>query len=96
MDATAIATVSAAVLALVQLLKWAKLVPDRWAPLAIFVVAAFGVALYVWSKGAFVRTLAFDYFAGWIAVATMAAGVYGFAKSATGAGVANPSRPNTD
>lgn len=96
MNAEAIVTVSAAVISLVQLLKWGKVLPDRWAPLGIFLLAAIGVALWVYSLGDFQRREVFGYFAAWIAVATAAAGVYGFAKSATGAGVTNVNRPNTD
>jgi hypothetical protein len=60
------------------------------------VVAAVGVTLWVYSLGDFQRRELFGYFAAWIAVASTAAGVYGFAKSATGAGVTHINRPTTD
>lgn len=80
MDAGAIVTVSAAVVALVQLVKFAGL-PDQRGPLAVLALAAFGVAFWGWSLGTFERTQAFGYFTGWIAVATSAAGVFGFTRS---------------
>ncbi len=79
MDAAAILTVSAAVIGLVQLVKWSGL-PTKLAPLAVAVISALGVGLWGWSMGTFERTAAFDYFAAWIAVATSAAGVFGFIR----------------
>jgi hypothetical protein len=80
-DGEAIMIVSAAVVALTQLLKWA-LIPDRYGPIAVLGLAAFGVALWGWSVGDFERTKTFEYFAGWIAVATSAAGIFGFTRAA--------------
>jgi hypothetical protein len=91
MDAQAVVAVSAAVVALVQLVKWAGL-PDSRGPLAVLALAALGVVFWGWSKGTLERAVAFDYFAGWIAVATGAAGVFGFTRAAPGA-VARASSP---
>lgn len=81
MDAQAILTVSAAVVALVQLVKWAGL-PDSKGPLGVLVCSLLGVAFWAWAEDDFSRTVAFGYFAGWIAVMTSAAGVFGFTRSA--------------
>lgn len=80
MDGEAILSVSAAVVALTQLAKWAGL-PDRRGPLAVLGLAAIGVTVWGFTKGQFEYTQAFSYFAGWIAVATSAAGVFGFTRS---------------
>jgi hypothetical protein len=85
MGAEAIMTVSAAVVAFVQLVKWAGL-PDKVGPIAVLLFSAAGIYLWVWSEvGMFDRHLAFQYFAGGIAVATSAAGIFGFTRAATGA-----------
>ena|SRR5688500_9502745 len=81
MDGEAIVAVSAAVVALVQLLKWA-VIPDRYGPVSVLGLALVGVAFWAWAEGSFERTQAFEYFAGWIAVATSAAGVFGFTRAA--------------
>ena len=85
MDGEAIITVGAAVVALTQLCKWAGL-PDRMGPLLVMVLALVGVAVWAVSQEEFVsRTQTFDYFAGWIAVATSSAGVFGFTRAAASA-----------
>lgn len=84
MDAEAIMSVSAAVVALTQLVKWAGL-PDRRGPFVVLALSALGVAGWGWSEGALDRTRAFGYFVGWIAVATSAAGVFGFTRAAPSA-----------
>lgn len=81
LDALAIIAIAAAVVALTQLLKWAKIVEDKHGPILVLVLAAIGVGFWGWSNVGFSRALAFAYFAGWIAVATSAAGVYGFTRS---------------
>lgn len=81
MDGQAIIAVSAAVVALVQLAKWSG-VPDKYGPACVLVLAVFGVGMWAWSRGTYERAVAFDLFAGWIAVATSAAGVFGFTRAA--------------
>ncbi len=81
MNAEAIVAVSAAVVTLVQLSKWA-IVPDKYGPIAVLVLSALGVALWVWSGPEPVtRAAAFGYFAGWLAVSLNAAGIYGFTRA---------------
>lgn len=92
MDGQAIVSVSAAVVALVQLCKWSG-IPDRYGPIAVMVLSLFGVAFWGWSQGGFVRETAFLYFSGWIAVATSAAGVFGFTRAASEAIVRTSAPP---
>lgn len=80
MTAESIITVSASVVALVQLVKWGGL-PDRAGPLAVLALALAGVLFWIWSQGPFVRVDAFGYFAAWVAIATSASGVYGFSRA---------------
>jgi hypothetical protein len=85
MSGEAIVSVSAAVVALTQLAKWGGL-PDRWGPAAVLGLAAVGVALWVYaSPEAWDRTQSFAIFAGWVAVATSASGVYGFTRASASA-----------
>jgi hypothetical protein len=84
MDGEAIVTVSAAVVALTQLIKWWGL-PDRWGAIAVLALSAVGVGMWAYSRGTFVRTETFAYFAGWIAISTSAAGVFGFTRVAASA-----------
>ena len=82
MDAQAVMTISAAVVACTQLSKWAGL-PDRLGPLVVLLLAAVGVGVWVYAQGSGIdRSDTFDLFAGWISVATSAAGVYGFTRQA--------------
>lgn len=81
MSGQAILTVSASVVALTQILKWAKVASDQRGPLMVLILALFGVAFWGWTTGDIGRATAFGYFAGWISVATSAAGVYGFTRS---------------
>lgn len=87
-----IITVSAAVVALVQLIKWGGL-PDKAGPLVVLVLAALGVAIWVYSQDAYQRSALFDLFAGWIAVSTSAAGVFGFTRAASTAVTAMKAPP---
>lgn len=80
MNGQAIVSVSAAVVALVQMVKWGGL-PDRLGPPAVLLLSLIGVAFWGWSTGDVTRATAFGYFAGWIAVSTSAAGVYGFSRA---------------
>jgi hypothetical protein len=84
MSGEAIISVSAAVVALTQMLKWAG-IPDKWGTLAVLALAALGVAVWGFTQPVIDRTDAFNYFAGWIAVATSAAGVFGFTRASASA-----------
>lgn len=86
MDGQAIVTVSGVVVALTQLVKWGGL-PDSKAPWSVAGLSLLGVAFWGWSRADFSQATAFEYLAGWIAVATSAAGVHGFTR-ATGEGLA--------
>jgi hypothetical protein len=81
-------TVSAVVVALAQLVRWAGL-PERWAPVAVGTLAALGVGLWAVAAGPAPTSAAFDYFADWVSVATSAAGVFGFTRCCCGAGRAH-------
>ncbi len=81
MSGQAIMAVSASIVALTQLLKWGKIVSDQRGPLVVLVLALFGVGFWGWATGDISRATAFGYFAGWISVATSAAGIYGFTRS---------------
>lgn len=80
MNGEAIITVSASVVALTSLVKWAGL-RDSFGPLVVLALSAVGVVVWGWSEGTFARAQTFQYFAGWVAVATSAAGVFGFTRS---------------
>jgi len=94
MDGQAIMTVSAVVVSLTQLIKWAGL-PDKVGPVAVLGLSLFGVVFWGYSVGTFEHTKAFDYFAGWIAVSTSAAGVFGFTRAANTA-VTSAKAPPSD
>ncbi len=85
MDGAAIVAVSTTVTALTQLLKWASAIPDKYGALAVMVLSVIGVAFWAWSEGSFDRAQSFNYFSGWIAVMTSAAGIFGFTRAASGA-----------
>lgn len=81
MNAEAVVAVSAAVVTLVQLGKWA-FIPDKYGPVAVLVLSLVGVLLWAASSDQpFVRTMLFSYFAGWLAVSLNAAGIYGFTRA---------------
>lgn len=85
MNAEAIVAVSAAVTGLTQVAKWAGL-PDRWGPIAVLFLAAIGVVIYGYSQALLPSRLElFAYFAGWIAVALTAAGIFGFTRAGASA-----------
>ena len=82
MTAEAIITISAAVVALTQIVKWSG-VPDRFGPAVVLVLSLLGVILWgVSTETGFDRALLWPYFAAAIGVATSAAGVYGFTRAA--------------
>lgn len=91
MNGQAIVSVSASVVALVQLVKWGG-IPDKWGPVAVLLLSLLGVAFWGWSTGDVTRASAFGYFAGWIAVSTSAAGIFGFTR-ASGDAVARLTPP---
>ena len=84
MPAEAVVSVSALVVLLTQLAKWSG-VPDKWGPVAVLVLSFLGVAFWGWSDGSFERVKAFQYLSGFGAVATSAAGVYGFTRASRSA-----------
>lgn len=94
MSGQAILTVSASIVALTQLLKWSKVVSDQRGPLLVLALALFGVAFWGWATGDISRASAFGYFAGWISVATSAAGIYGFTRSGPEAITATSTPPS--
>ena len=67
--------------------------PDRFGPVAVLVLAAVGTGLWAFTAGNFGRDTAFDYFAGWVAVAMTAAGIYGFSRSLPSSLTAKSSPP---
>lgn len=83
MDGAAIITVSAAVVGLTQILKWSSLPTTGFIPVVlVFVLSALGVLLWgISTEAAFTRALLWPYFAGWVAVSTSAAGVFGLAQA---------------
>lgn len=76
MDATAVLAVSGSIVMLLQVFK-AGGVTGRWALIVAAVCSAIGVALWGYSAGTFARATTWDFAAGWIAVFTSAAGVFG-------------------
>lgn len=95
MSGQAIITVSASVVLLTQMLKWGKIVTDARGPIAVLILALIGVAFWGWSTGDFSRASSFGYFAGWLSVASSAAGVFGFTRAAPEAvtGTSSPPAP---
>lgn len=81
LDAAAILSISTAVVALTQLVKWSGL-PDHYGPIVVLALSALGVGVWAYSESEFSRALIFDLFTGWIVVAIAAAGVYGFTRAA--------------
>lgn len=85
-------TISAAVVTLVQLAKWAGL-SDHWGPLAVMVFSIMGMGLYGYSHGhAFAGVMVWEYFTATINVALAAAGIFGFTR-ATAASVSRFTPP---
>ncbi len=91
MNGESILTVTGAVVALTQLLKWA-IIPDKYGPVSVLGLAALGVIFWGWSTGDVTRASSFGYFSGWVSVALSAAGVYGFTRAASTA-VSNMKSP---
>ena len=83
MEGEAIVAVSTTVVALTQLIKWMGL-PERFAPLVVVILSTLGVFFWGLTQPEMVtRTELWSYFAGCIAVATSAAGVFGFTQAAS-------------
>ena len=80
MDGIDIISVSAAVAALMYLLKWSG-VPSRLGPIVVLALSLVSVALWAFATDHTTRADAFGLFAGWIAVASSASGVFGFSVS---------------
>lgn len=81
MNAEAVIAVSAAVTTLTQLAKWAGL-PTKYAPMAVLLFSIVGVAVWAYSQAVMDRSMLFSYFAGVLAVAISALGIYGFTRNA--------------
>lgn len=82
MNSEATITISGAVVALTQFVKWAGL-PDRWGPLAVLVLSALGVLTWAYSVNTYVRADTFSYFAAWVNVTIGAAGIFGFTRASS-------------
>lgn len=81
MTTTEAALVSGAVVALTQLLKWTKIIPEKFGPLSVLVWSLCGVLIWAYSAEAFRRANTFELFSGWITVSLAAAGIYGFTRA---------------
>jgi hypothetical protein len=86
-------TVSTVVVALVTYAKWSG-VPDEQGSHWVLALAFVGVGVWAYSKGNFSRETAFDYLAGYIAVVTSAAGVFGFTRRYRGSLTATKEPPS--
>lgn len=86
MQADSIVAISAAVVALVQLVKWSGL-KDSYGPIAVIGFSGIGVALWLFGAEQWppARTDTWPIFAGWVAVALSAAGVFGFTRASVSA-----------
>jgi hypothetical protein len=93
MEAQTILAITAFVVPLTQMMKWAGL-PDKLGPVVAMLLSGAGVALWSWSEGTdmLVRTRAWDLASAWLAVAIAAAGVYGYTRAMSSA-VMNPTAP---
>lgn len=91
MNSEAIAAVSISVVGITQLLKWSG-VNDKLGPIVVLLLSAIGVAFWGWAQQDLQRSTAFEYFAGWVIVATSAAGVYGFTRAGS-AGITRMTAP---
>lgn len=93
MDGQAIVSVSAAVVAFTQLVKYSPIPTTGFIPVVlVFVFSGLGCLLWaVSNEPVFDRHLLFNYFAGWVAVATSAGGVFSLSQAAHSAMTGNPS-----
>lgn len=84
MNAQAVIAISGAIVMLIQVLKATGLT-GRWAVIAAALLSIVGVTIWGYSAGSYVRAQTWDYFAGWIAVFTSAAGAFGIVNNAADA-----------
>jgi hypothetical protein len=86
MNADALVAISAAVVACVQMSKWAGM-RDSFGPLAVIGFSGLGVVVWLFSQDAWppARTETWPIVAGWISVALGAAGVFGFTRASASA-----------
>lgn len=84
-DSEALVTISAAVVALTQLLKVLRL-PKTWGVPMVFGVSALGVLLYAYSQvpEPWNRHFVWSAFSAWVVVTTSASGAYGLVKDTAG------------
>lgn len=83
MNAEAIASVAAAVVAFTQFIKWAGL-PDRRGPIVVVALSLAFVGLWVYTHPAQAdagRGVIWEYATGWVTVTLTAAGVFGFTRA---------------
>lgn len=92
LSAENIIAISAAVVGLTQMVKWAGL-PDKWGPIVVLILSGIGVGFWGWSQGDLARTTAFTYFAGAISIALNAAGIFGFTRASVSAVTSATSPP---
>jgi hypothetical protein len=93
MNAQAVIAVSGAIVMLIQVLKSAG-ISGRWALVLAAGLSALGVALWAYSTGSYSRPQTWDYFAGWIAVFTSAAGAFGIVNGGADAVTAIKGAPS--
>lgn len=86
MSSEGIIAVSAAVVALVQLIKWAGM-RDSWGPVAVIALSVVGVLIWLVSGDSWppARTDIWPIFSGIIAVTLSSAGVFGFTRATASA-----------
>jgi hypothetical protein len=77
-DVAVIATVTAATVALTELIKFSSLIPERYGLLIAMLVSAFVIGLVAYE---YKVTSPMSLFLGWISVLTSAAGVWGIARN---------------
>lgn len=94
MDATAVISVSGAIVMLLQVLKSGGAVTGRWALTVAAVLSILGVVVWAYSVGNYDRPQLWGYFAGWIAVFTSAAGVFGIVNGGAEAVTAMKGAPS--
>lgn len=86
MTADAIVAISAAVVAITQLIKWAGM-KDAFGPLVVILLSGIGVMVWLFSQTVWppLRTDTWNIAAGWISVSLSAAGVFGFTRAGASA-----------